>query len=65
MTLLLKIWLTLLDVVSQEGEMGRNITRAHIPFLATITVETVETTWGDVILGIGDINVLGNRVNGD
>ena len=45
--------------------MSRNVTSADVPFLLAITVKAIQATRRDIVLGIGNIDVLGDRIDGD
>ena len=51
-----------IDVITQECEVGRNVTRAHVPLFHAMAVKAIEPTRRDVVLGIGNVNVFSNWI---
>ena len=43
--------------------MGRDVAGAHVPFLDAIAVEAIQAPGRNVVLGIGDIDILGDGID--
>ena len=59
------IWflLFLVYIISQEHKMGWYVTGAHVPLFHAFRAEAVESPGRDIVLGVGDINFLGDGID--